>query len=343
MSYNIVNGQVFVDPPTTPPPSFMETYFPWLSSSYTSSNPEDVDEAILNSVTGPPAPESSHGSNSNSGYPSSSYGSNSGYPSSPSSYQASSALYQPLSSSSYQPSSQFNQNQSPYLTEEDNYLPSASINMPQVVTKPEEGYNPQSQSGYSSNYIPQNNNYQPQPQPQLPPLPYPFNPLPGQITTERPFYAPILDLFGYGTPSIEQQLSLPFPGQLVPSSGYPSQLPNMNSFQMPSASQYAQARHAGEDNERHVDQYYDEGKYAVENEAKSDTLMDVMDLKEESDENNPCPKLGYWHWNGEVCIAVGPVPIWACKPNDLVMTGRVGVCRNKIFFSPGSNPFGNKK
>ncbi|CAG7668656.1 unnamed protein product [Allacma fusca] len=51
-----------------------------------------------------------------------------------------------------------------------------------------------------------------------------------------------------------------------------------------------------------------------------------------AEDHYPCPPIGQWKWNGEYCIAVGPYPTWACKPTDMIMTGRVAVCRNKIFF-----------
>ncbi|XP_021950388.1 uncharacterized protein LOC110847704 [Folsomia candida] len=320
MSYSIVNGKLYVDPPTTTTtaPSFMENWFPWLSSSYTSSNPEEVDEAIINSVTGPPQPSISLSQNSPSSY---------------SQYQY----------NQQQPQASYAD--SPYLSnDEDNYLPADSVNTPQQVAPPPNGVRYSHQSGYPNpNYI--SNPYKNSAMPQLP---YPFSPLPGQTTTSAPFYQPILDFFGYGSSNEEDQLQLPFPGGQYSSSGsggyssLPSSFPQ-NSFNF-IPPQFAQARKSDEEHPQYVDTYGDgEAKYSSYNGPKSAKSDDVTNHKKNTTEKeNPCPKLGNWQWNGDVCIAVGPVPIWACKPNDLVMSGRIGVCRNKIFFHPGTNPLGNK-
>jgi len=60
--------------------------------------------------------------------------------------------------------------------------------------------------------------------------------------------------------------------------------------------------------------------------------VDDIDMVDK-DADFPCPKVGIWNYNGEVCIAVGPTPTWACKPNDLVASGKLVICRNKILMS----------
>jgi len=52
-------------------------------------------------------------------------------------------------------------------------------------------------------------------------------------------------------------------------------------------------------------------------------------------ETFPCPQKGFWKWDGELCISLtGQIPTWACRPNDLLESGRIHICRNKVFFYP---------
>jgi len=354
MSYSVVNGQVFIDPPTTPEPTFMETWFPWLSSSYTSVNSEDVDEAIINSVTGPPVPETYNSETSIISLPGySQYGQQQQQHGQQYGQQQQQQYGQQQQQYGQQQQQQYGQQQqyqseyglnsnsnSPYLSnEEDNYIPSASINVPQQVKPGDTGYP-------SLNYVSHSNNpsqqYSAPSYAQLPQLPYPFNQLPGQTTTAAPFYQPILDFFGYGASNpadnIEDQLPLPF------NNGQFSSFPNpfsSNSYTFPPP-QFAQARKSEGDEEKFEDdEKVSSDVVEIPNKASATDIKFSSKDSQVKEEKYPCPKLGLWRWNGEVCIAVGPVPVWACKPNDLVMTGRVGVCRNKIFFPQGMIPLKN--
>lgn len=77
-------------------------------------------------------------------------------------------------------------------------------------------------------------------------------------------------------------------------------------------------------------------KAKISKDQKDGENFDKLKETQESSDSKyfPCPKSGIWRWNGEVCIAVGPVPVWACKPNDMMVSGKLAICKNKIFFSP---------
>ena len=62
---------------------------------------------------------------------------------------------------------------------------------------------------------------------------------------------------------------------------------------------------------------------------KASPKADSSDMVED---HYPCPVIGQWKWDGELCIALGPAPTWACRPNDLTTSGRIAICRNKIYF-----------
>jgi len=327
MRYKIVNGRVYYEAPSTTPPSLLQTLFPFLSISYQSSNTPEVDEAIINSVSGPPAPPESGG-----------------------------VLSLP-SFSSYQSQSGVNTNQigSPYLPDDDSYEGSDSVNQYQYVMPP---MNAPKAPGYSNpNSIYSN---QPVPNPYAnvaSPLPYPTGIPIMATTTEKstPFYQPILDLFGWGSSEEEDVANmLPSPGEILNMGSFPSEaIPQIGAYQP------AQARHSFVVNPYIEEEFAGDVKETENTESENESPSTSSDDESKkpgdeaknvtatssdsasSDKKFPCPKLGFWQWDGENCIAIGPSPIWGCKPNDLVMSGRIAVCRNKIFFPQGLNHPGN--
>jgi hypothetical protein len=339
MTYKVINGQLYVPPPpTTAAPGILETLFPFLGTSYQSSNPVEVDEAIINSVSGPPA---------SSGF----------------SASASGVLNLP-SFSSYPQQQGLGTNQiaSPYLgpgDDEDAYASSDSINQYQYAMPPN---NIPQMSGYPSqnsfyNYQSYQNGY---PNPTYA-ASFP-TPIPSFPTTEKPapFYQPILNFFGWGNsaePSEEDYANmLPSPADLMNMGSFPSesipQIPQNQHYYAP-----VQARQSADmASKKYPPAPNTARKYSVTGSPKADaeaadltpedSMKDgdsntISSTETSSDENKdkdkfPCPKLGFWQYDGVFCIPVGNLPAWGCKPNDLAVSGKIAVCRRKFFLSQGA-------
>lgn len=336
-AYHIVNGNLHYipeQPTTTPEPSLLETLFPWKGGAYDSSKTPEEDEAILNSISDhePAASE-----------PVSSTADGEGYFSwfSLPTFGSTETTEAPQPDHTIQfPGGNY-----------DNY-DAASINNVHLQNNPVPSSPPYQQSMGVPPYEHQVPAHVPYPYFPSPPSNQPQHPLSQQVPNEirqnlHPtfqFHQQMKDSIPLPTPSInglQQQPMFPYPYASAATTDFgkgPSSETSTSFLDM--LSNYftfgKRSDFEGEQNPTNVmKSRSSEEEATLDLEQYADNFSDVATKEASSfSAEFPCPRSGIWRWNGDVCIAVGPVPVWACRPNDLIVSGKIAICRNKIYFSP---------
>jgi len=85
--------------------------------------------------------------------------------------------------------------------------------------------------------------------------------------------------------------------------------------------------HQHHEEERATDKtnYYNNG-----GESSTAKATDTSDT--DMEDPFPCPTVGFWKYDGVMCTATQAIPPWSCKPIDLVQSGKLVICRNKVYY-----------